>query len=47
MDQSDRSAGVDYISILHPNNPPLVLGILYGSSLCIPVVVIEAIVDTS
>ena len=22
MDQSDRSIGVDYISIFHPNNPP-------------------------
>ena len=30
MDQSDRSIGVDYISIFHPNNPPLVLGMLVG-----------------
>ena len=26
MDQSDSSVGVDYISIFHPNYPPLVLG---------------------
>ena len=30
MDQSDRSVGVDYISIFYPNNPPLVLGMLVG-----------------
>ena len=30
MDQSDRSVGVNYISIFHPNNPPLVLGMLVG-----------------
>ena len=30
MDQSDRSVGVDYISIFHPNNPSLVLGMLVG-----------------
>ena len=30
MDQSNRSIGVDYISIFHPNNPPLVLGMLAG-----------------
>ena len=30
MDQSDRSVGVDCISIFHPNNPPLVLGMLVG-----------------
>ena len=30
MDQSDRSVGVDYISILHPYNPPQVLGMLVG-----------------
>ena len=30
MDQSDRSIGVDYISIFHPNNPSLVLGMLVG-----------------
>ena len=24
MDQSDRFVGVDYLSIFHPNNPPLV-----------------------
>ena len=30
MDQSDHSVGVDYISIFHPNNPPLVLGMLVG-----------------
>ena len=30
MDQSDRSAGVDYISIFYPNNPLLVLGMLVG-----------------
>ena len=30
MDQSDRYAGVDYISIFHPNNPPLELGMLVG-----------------
>ena len=28
MDQPDRSVGVDYILIFHPNNPPLVLGML-------------------
>ena len=43
MDQSDRSVGVDYISIFHPNNPPLVL----GASLRIPVVAIEAGMDTN
>ena len=30
MDQSDRSVGVDYISIFHTNNPPLVLGMFVG-----------------
>ena len=30
MDQSDRFVGVDYISIFHPNNPPLVSGMLIG-----------------
>ena len=30
MVQSDRSVGVDYISIFHPNNPPLELGMLVG-----------------
>ena len=30
MDQSDRSVRVDYISIFHPNNPHMVLGILVG-----------------
>ena len=30
MDQSNHSVGVDYISIFHPNNPPLVLGMLVG-----------------
>ena len=30
MDQSDRSIGVDYISIFHPNNPSLVLGMIVG-----------------
>ena len=30
MDQSDHSAGVDYISIFNPNNSPLVLGMLVG-----------------
>ena len=30
MDQSDRSVGVDYITIFHPNNPPLGLGMLLG-----------------
>ena len=30
MDQSDCSVGVDYTSIFHPNNPPLVLGMLVG-----------------
>ena len=30
MDQSDRSVEVDYLSIFHPNNPPLVLGMLVG-----------------
>ena len=28
MDRSDRSVGVDYLSMFHPNNPPLVLGML-------------------
>ena len=28
MDQSDHSIGVDYLSIFHPNNPLLVLGML-------------------
>ena len=30
MDQSDRSVGVDYLSIFYPNNPSLVLGMLVG-----------------
>ena len=30
MDEIYRSAGVGYISIFHPNNPPLVLGMLLG-----------------
>ena len=30
MDQSDRSVGVDYLSILYHNNPPMVLGMLIG-----------------
>ena len=30
MDQSDRSVGVDYISIVHTYNPLLVLGMLVG-----------------
>ena len=30
MNQSDRSVGVDYISVFHPNNPSLVLGMLVG-----------------
>ena len=30
MDQSDRSVRVNYISIFHPNNLPLVLGMLVG-----------------
>ena len=30
MDQSDRSVGVDYVSIIHPNNLHLVLGMLVG-----------------
>ena len=46
MDQSDRSIVVDYLSIFHPNNPPLVLGML-GASLRIPVVAIEVGMDTS
>ena len=45
MDQSDRSVGVDYISIFHPNIPSLVLGVLVG---CVATVVaIEAGMDTS
>ena len=31
MDQSDRSVGVEYFSIFHPNIPPLVLGMLIDS----------------
>ena len=30
MDQSDRAVEVDYISIFHPNNPPLVVTIEAG-----------------
>ena len=41
------AAEKDYISIFHPNNPPLVLGMLVGASLRIPVVAIEAGMDTS
>ena len=47
MDQSDRSVGVDYISIFHPNNPPLVLGMLVGCVARIPVIEIETSIDTS
>ena len=46
MDLSDRSLGVDYLSIFHPNNPPPVLGTLVGASLRMPVVAIEAGMDT-
>ena len=46
MDQSDRSIGVEYFSIFHPNIAPLVLGMLLGASLRIPVVAIEAGMDT-
>ena len=46
MDQSDRSVGLDYISIFHPNNPPLVLGMLIGC-VAMAVVAIEAGMDTS
>ena len=47
MDQSDRSVGVDYISIFHPNNPPPLLGMLIGCVARIPVVAFEAGMDTS
>ena len=47
MDQSDHSVGVDYLSIFHPNNPPLVLGMLLGCVATILVVAIEASLDTS
>ena len=47
MDQSDRPVGLDYISISHPINPPLVLGMLVGCVLRIPVVAIEAGMDTN
>ena len=47
MDQSDRSLGLDYISIFHPNNPPLLLGMLVGCVARIPVVAIEECMDTS
>ena len=47
MDQSDCSVGVDYISIFHPTNLPLVLGMLVGCVARIPVVAIEAGMDTS
>ena len=30
MDQSDRSVGLDYIFIFHPNDPALVLDMLIG-----------------
>ena len=41
MDKSGRSVRVDCISIFHPNNPPLVLGMLPAA------VAIEAGLDTS
>ena len=49
MDQSDRSVGMDSLSIFHPNNPPLLLGMLVG---CVAmdtssVVTIEVGMDTS
>ena len=47
MDQSNRSVGVDYISIFHPNNPPQVLVMLVGCVATIPVVAIEVGMDTS
>ena len=47
MDQSAHSVGVDYISIFHPNNPPLVLSMLLGCVATIPVVSIEAVMFTS
>ena len=30
MDLSDRSVRVDYLSLFHPNNPALILGMLVG-----------------
>ena len=47
MDQSDRSVGVDYLSIIGPNNPPWYYACSEGASLRIPVVAIEAGMDTS
>ena len=47
MDKSDCSVVVDYLSIFHPNNPPLLLGMLVDASLRIPVVAIQVGMDTS
>ena len=47
MDQSDRFVGTDNLSIYHPNNPPLVLGMLIWCVAKVPVVAFEAGMDTS
>ena len=47
MDQSDHSIGVHYLSIFHPNNPPLLLGMLVGCITTDTSIAIEAGVDTS
>ena len=47
MDQSDRSVGVEYFSIFHPNIPPLVLGMLVGCVAMDTSITIEAGMDTS
>ena len=47
MNQSDRSIGVDYLSIFHPNKPPLVLGMLVGCVATDTSSTIESGMDTS
>ena len=47
MDHSDCSVGVDYISIFHPHNPPVVLGMPIACVTTDPVVAIEVGMNTS
>ena len=47
MDLSDRSLGVEYLSIFYPYILPSIQGVLIDSSLWIPVVAIEVGMNTS
>ena len=47
MDQSDRSVGLDYLSIFHPNNPLLVLSMVVVCVATDTSRAIEAGIDTT